>query len=98
MGRVDLTEFLNARIDEDQATAGAARKLREVAAKRLILAEHMPGEFERYGRTRILCQTCVTGHDAYMDDDEADPWPCATTRALAAVYSTHPDYRGALNP
>ena len=70
-----------------------ARVLREVEAGRAILAAHLPGEFDRYGLTEILCRTCVTGHEAYMDDDGADPWPCATVRRLAAVWSDHPDYR-----
>ena len=123
---MDLTEFLTARVDEDEAAAKAAaarggsiwpnsdyenrtpeleharrhdpaRALREVEAKRAILAAHMPGEFG-YRQIEILCRTCVTGHYVYMDDDAADPWPCVTVRALAAIWNGHPDYRDEWKP
>jgi Family of unknown function (DUF6221) len=89
--------FLAARLDEDEAAAETWREhdlrpLREVEAKRAILAEHQPGEYDRYGRVEVACRVCVTGHEAYMDDDAPDPWPCLTVRHLAGVYSDHPDY------
>src|SRR5690348_3635216 len=97
----DLTAFLNARLDEDEQRAKGSpaegrvwpRALREVEAERAILAEHLPREYDRYGRTGTYCRTCVTDHEAYMDDDAPDPWPCATVRHLAAVWSDHADYR-----
>jgi hypothetical protein len=108
----DLVTFLNARLDEDEAAAEVAgtdermwplapdpaRVLREVKAERAILAEHMPREYDRYGRTGIYCRTCVTDHEAYMDDDAPDTWPCATVRHLAAVWDGHPDYRPEWKP
>jgi Family of unknown function (DUF6221) len=147
----DLTAFLNARIDEDDAVArqaaqvagpdwtwktevpeggdyptdyiktpggtplldtmggiegdaphvarhDPARVLREVAAKRAILAEHAPRAYDRYGRIGIYCRACVTGHEPYMDDDTPDSWPCATVRHLAAVWGDHPDYRPEWKP
>ena len=57
----------------------AARVLREVAAKRAILAEHQPQQMGYIEAQR--CPTCRTA------------WPCIEGRALAAVYSDHPDYR-----
>ena len=67
------------------ATISPARVLREVEAKRKILAEHridpelLPG----------VCYRCRYGVPAHW---ESADWPCPTLRALAAPYSDHPDY------
>jgi|HubBroStandDraft_4_1064222.scaffolds.fasta_scaffold586039_2 hypothetical protein len=112
-----LTDFLIARLDEDEAAAKAwlpfgnpdaaqrehiarhdpARVLREVDAKRKILAEHcdtvgsvwIPG----HGHDNKFCARCV---DSDRDGDyyAEEPGPCLTLRALAAVWSGHPDYAG----
>jgi hypothetical protein len=64
-----------------------ARALREVTAKRAILAEHRPVT----GITSFpLCGRC--GRDDHMEPFPYQ-WPCVTVRAVAAVYSDHPDYR-----
>jgi hypothetical protein len=56
-----------------------ARVLRECEAKRRIIELH-PSD----GHALVPdCETCTFEHG----------WPCATLRALAAVYSDHPDYR-----
>ena len=76
-----IAEFLNERIDEDAADPGGwptARVLREVAARRTILALHPPMWPDDPDST--TCSRCGLA------------WPCATLRALAAVYSDHPDY------
>jgi hypothetical protein len=68
----------------DQCDCGwPARVLRDVEAKRAILAEHQPIS----GR----CRRC--GPDAWNDFKERLLWPCPTFRAAAAVYSDHRDYR-----
>ena len=93
-----LTEFLTARLDEDEAAAKRfagkqvwdqianggpvpdPRPLREVDAKRKILAAH--AVYEMY-------------HDEYCSSCGDVPqvaYPCATVLALAAVWSDHPDY------
>ncbi len=70
-----------------------ARALREVEAKRKILAAHGPDLINRFGSARSpLCLVCLTDREGYEEQWEADPWPCLTLRALAAVYSDHPDY------
>ena len=85
-----------------------ARVLREVDAKRKILAEH-PVDADLLawslgaaevvaGRASPLsrCMRCtVPLPDACEDEDQYErvEWPCPTVRALAAVYSDHPDYR-----
>jgi len=61
-----------------------ARALREVAAKRAILAEHGPGE-----DGSVWCRVC----DPAADMNDSDRWyPCKTVRLLAPVWSGHPDY------
>lgn len=68
-----------------------ARVLREVAAKRAILAEHridpelLPG----------VCYRCRYGVPAHW---EPAAWPCPTLRALAAVWRDHPDYDPSWSP
>lgn len=68
-----------------------ARVLREVAAKRAILAEHTsfaPGIGPSRGEP--CCMRCGAGFDdVYL----TCPWPCDTLKVLAAVWSEHPDYR-----
>ena len=75
------------------------RVLREVEAKRKILAEH---EDVRDGHVYDhpdgpMCVRCA---DADRDGEHyaERPWPCQTLRAVAAVYSDHPDYDEAWKP
>ena len=78
-----------------------ARVLREVAAKRAIVAAHQPME-ALYGGWRIdktwqerglVCTTC-----GFDDSESGVAWPCLTIRSLAAVYSDHDDYRQEWKP
>jgi hypothetical protein len=92
-----ITEFLEARITEDEAAANdlmgereGDRVLAECAAKRAIIAEH--GEQEvasldraTWGQPFIVCRVCAIGARQVVA-------PCPTLRALAAVYADHPDY------
>lgn len=61
------------------------RVLREVAAKRTILVEHADDEGQ--------CARCLDSDGITYLGAYTAPWPCPTLRALAAVYSDHPDYR-----
>ena len=64
-----------------------ARVLREVAAKRKILAEHREeGRGDHRG-----CAGCgwAAGDEVRLNEVEE----CPTLRALASVYADHPDYR-----
>ena len=68
-----------------------ARVLREVAAKRAIVAEHIHAKASHVGggTHRFGCENCD-------DDREYGIWGsgwCATVRQLAAVWSDHPDYK-----
>jgi hypothetical protein len=88
-----ITEFLEARIAEDEREANVClaspehttrrwvRVLAECAAKRAILALH---EYEWMGPDDAAGKGC--SHD-YED------WPCPTIRAIGSVYADHPDYR-----
>jgi hypothetical protein len=60
-----------------------ARVLRDVAAKRAILAKHGP-DLPLEG----ACLTCYRG----------EGWPCDTLRLLAAIWDDHPDYRAGWAP
>jgi Family of unknown function (DUF6221) len=69
-----------------------ARALREVAAKRAILAIHEPLP-SVYGEPPV-CGACWP-----QPRPGTHPlWPCSTVRPLAAVYSDHPDYRAEWKP
>jgi hypothetical protein len=68
-----------------------ARVLREVAAKRAILAVHSPGYPVTYPKPSGQ-PTCAVCHSGGWDWDP-EQWPCPTVRALAAIYSNHPGYR-----
>jgi hypothetical protein len=74
-----LTEFLLARIAEDEARARTGRDIRECEAKRRIV--------DRHSGTDAPCSYCT---DAYGDSAEG---PCPDPMDLAAVYADHPDYR-----
>jgi Family of unknown function (DUF6221) len=75
----------------------AKRQLREVEAKRAILAVHAPREGgDGAGAEIQVCQTC--SWDGGAGDVEGDPYPCETLRFLAAVYSDHPDYQEEWKP
>lgn len=89
---------LSSRIEDGldaQSVAWEARVLREVAAKRAILAEHpherMGGRTAR--REDVGCTLC--GQDDGVQWHEG--W-CATIRALAAVYADHPEFDPAWKP
>lgn len=104
-----VTEFLEARIAEDEAAAerggwhngGAtfandnygcllvqpARVLAECAAKRAIIEQASEATSDRY---RTIGSFCVT--QAEIEAEEATDPGELILKALAAVYSDHPDY------
>jgi Family of unknown function (DUF6221) len=65
-----------------QARIDPARVLREVAAKRTILADHAP----QVRGSRKSCSRCSYGNLLGAS------WPCLTVAQLVAVWSDHPDY------
>lgn len=81
-----------------------ARVLREVGAKRRILARHgaeqwpqgfppsvyeLPDEY--VGPLIAYCDTCSTTSTEGLDNFYA-PWPCDTVKDLAAPHADHADY------
>ena len=69
------------------------RVLREAEAKRKILAEHEP---QPWGEPQPQLSRCP----AHGDETTGwwTMWPCVEIRALAAVWSDHPDYDEAWRP
>ena len=82
---------------EHAARHDPARVLREVAAKRAILAEHGPANG---GRDPDRCRVCTAIAPTGMGHTDARRFraPCPTLLFLAAVYSDHPDYRQEWKP
>jgi hypothetical protein len=73
-----------------------ARVLREVAAKRAILARHRPWwddyvDGDGIERATRECREC-------RPPGTPDNWPCYTIKVLAAVFSDHPGYRDEWKP
>ena len=111
-----ITEFLEARIAEDEAGAinrvvlrcedrrslsmdDAERAHAECAAKRAIIAEHVPVDYSGLGmESPNACARC--GADLNMSDWEwaHDSFPCPTLRAVAAIYADHPEYQQEWTP
>ncbi|MDH6282834.1 DUF6221 family protein [Prescottella agglutinans] len=62
---------------------------REVEAKRQILDDHIDAEGQ--------CLRCLDSDGVWEEDGKViaytQPYPCMTVRALASVYSDHPDFR-----
>lgn len=97
-----LVAFVTARLDEEDITASVdALTLfaeRAVAAMRAIVGEHADGGYSQgytdtgYGGYEHAC-TCCGSHGEY-----GVPWPCATVRHLAAIWSDDPDYRAEWTP
>ena len=63
------------------------RTLREVTAKRAIVADHAALSSSVWCR---ICDPGFSNQDAY--------YPCRTVRIIAAVYVDHPDYRQEWKP
>ena len=79
-----------------------ARVLREVEAKRRILAMHGPtvdpdGELS-YPAAAKLCRTCGPGDTWEAEREPFGHLPCDHQRLLALPYSDHPDYDEAWRP
>lgn len=98
-----LTEFLLARLAEDEAEAGwpsfvssygkrtARRQLADVEAKRCIVELHKPdagGE---------ACSTCADWTDRDHGVAGVD-YPCPTLRLLAPIYADHESFDESWRP
>lgn len=65
---------------------GPDRALREVEAKRKIIAEHKPHGHCMYDESKPACEIC--------GDFVTAEWPCTAVLAIAEVYIDHPDHPG----
>ena len=96
-GTLTLTEFLLARIAEDEARLD-----------RIVPADESKGGIglslndglRRWQRECEAKRSIIEMHDAMpaenvycMTCDENHDWPCATLKTVAAVYADHPDFR-----
>lgn len=75
-----------------------ARVLAEVAAKRAIVDLHTPKD-----RTGMYCCPVCVSWELWVSQEPGealplDDAPCATLRALALPYASHPDYRSEWKP
>ncbi|MFE3081820.1 DUF6221 family protein [Nocardia tengchongensis] len=70
------------------------RALRELPLKRLVLAAHNRCLVDTYRAggwvTIAVCEACS---DWNREDGEYVPWPCEHIKAMAAIWSVHPDYQ-----
>jgi len=110
-GRIDCDSGYVVTYDEGSPDEGQAphiarhdpaRMLREVEAKRAIVALHKPDgnpADEWYGSS-VSCTECggYTLIAGYGARGYSSPWPCPTLRHLAAVWVGHPDYRPEWKP
>ncbi|MCW2950823.1 MAG: hypothetical protein JWN41_1836 [Thermoleophilia bacterium] len=101
-----LTEFLLARIAEDESQARMRIQSGEpkyapvpwgCPSANRVLAEceakrQIVDEHADYGSYGKTCQTCSES------DIDNKPWPCPTLRALALPYADHPDCRDEWKP
>lgn len=83
------------------------RILKAVAAKRGILAKHLPvfrniGHLTPDGEEEVteteVCSLCVPRHTSVRASDPSPAGPCATLRFLGTEYDDHPDYREEWRP
>lgn len=99
---VTLTEFLLARIAEDEKWA-RQRRDEDFVKHRVGRRPHLaPDDAERVLRQCAAGRRIVELHSGDEDPNDCPPWgrhpdgsePCWTLIALASVYADHPDYRG----
>jgi hypothetical protein len=92
--------------DDGWLVVDPARVLREVQAKRAILALHHPSPGLRHPVTDYhvdICAACDIPEPSRaewkrIDGFEGSVYPCDTARSLAAAWSDHPDYDEAWRP
>lgn len=94
MAGPEVVDTFDSGISRHMVRHDPARVLREIAAKRTILAEHTPTDWPT--RAPAICPVCGQWNwEVAMGDDAGTPLhhPCPTLRLLASVYADHPDYQ-----
>lgn len=95
MGDMTITEFLEARIAEDEALAQTIQERGEWRGIQVNAATETAVHVERWHPARVLAE-CAAKRAILEVCDDGGPWPSDIDRihsALAAVYADHPDYR-----
>jgi hypothetical protein len=104
MTTVTLTEFLLARIAEDEADARAADEVRlwtlSQAGDRII---NDAGFMQRFTPSRVLAECeakrqIIERHSGCDDVSYGDASTCPDMRDLVSVYADHPDFREEWRP
>ena len=106
--QVNITEFLEARIAEDEAgainrvvlraedrrslTMDEAERVHAECAAKRVIVELHGPLEDRGGQSGVDHGFLWCGSCGTLDDAPV-PFPCETLEALAAVYKDHPDYR-----
>ena len=103
-----ITEFLEARITEDELLLDASRTgewivfdraVAECAAKRAIIDVHHPHDHGGEHGDAVFCDECQWDHgddSPRIDNQSVEGFgthPCRTLALLAAIYADHPDYQ-----
>jgi hypothetical protein len=104
-----ITEFLTARLDEDEEVARrvpqwqAPEELRAMTTRGSIDPPFLVVASERVLRDVVAKRAVVGLHSSHWSGDcwscsgdhgaDPTPAPCDTVRHLAAVYADHPDYQ-----
>jgi len=82
-----IADVIDPETAEHIARHDPARVLREVDAKRKIVAMHEQAIAHKNGPLLDYCQCQAEDGVVYGH------WPCETLAAVAAIYSDHPDYQ-----
>jgi predicted NAD-dependent protein-ADP-ribosyltransferase YbiA (DUF1768 family) len=94
-----VADGLNWLVAEHIARHNPARVLRDIEARRALLALHEPHQQPgRYSdvNDRATWMTCCSM--CQVDMVQEGDWPCETLRLLALSYADHPDYRQEWRP
>jgi hypothetical protein len=107
---LSIVDFLNARLDEDEATAQRVQPNQSPTELRAMVGREGGEPFLIVASERVLREVAAKRAMLNMHYEVAVdlPWcaecetvrgfPCRTLKHLAAVYSDHPDYQDGWKP
>lgn len=89
---VTLTEFLSARVDEDETRAHTDSVEVATIIGHPVTRLGAPREVREVAAKRAIMSRHVEEYPGSECDHCMEPLPCPDLRSLASVYSDHPDY------